>query len=97
MKQERLNDELTIVGLILLLLFIIYQLVIYTHKVDQLSTKVVEAQRVAIFLDQRLTSTEQDLELTQNSLESLTNTLDERKDLEKILKDIATSWEKPKN
>lgn len=97
MEQKQLNDELTIVGLILILLFIIYQLVVYANTVEQLKDKVTESQRWVIYLDKRLTHTESELSNTKETVETLSDKLQEKTELDKILKDIATSWDKPKN
>lgn len=93
MKQKQLNDELTIVGLVLVMLFIVYHLVVYTHKVDKLNDKVLEAQKVAIFLNNRLAKTEFELTDTRNALIDLRNQRDEEDQITQILKDIATSWD----
>jgi len=97
MKQKQLNDELTIVGLVLVMLFIVYHLVVYTYKVDKLNDKVLEAQRVAIFLNNRLAKTEFELTDTRNALIDLRNQREEENQITQILKDIATSWDKRKN
>ena len=93
MKQKQLNDELTIVGLVLVMLFIVYHLVDYTYKVDKLNDKVLEAQRVAIFLNNRLAKTEFELTDTRNALIDLRNQREEENQITQILKDIATSWD----
>lgn len=93
MKQKQLNDELTIVGLVLIMLFIVYHLVVYTYKVDKLNDKVLEAQRVAIFLNNRLAKTEFELTDTRNALIDLRNQREEENQITQILKDIATSWD----
>ena len=97
MKQKQLNDELTIVGLVLVMLFIVYHLVVYTYKVDKLNDKVLEAQRVAIFLNNRLAKTEFELTDTRNALIDLRNQREEEDQITQILKDIATSWDKGKD
>lgn len=97
MKQKQLNDELTIVGLVLIMLFIVYHLVVYTYKVDKLNDKVLEAQRVAIFLNNRLAKTEFELTDTRNELTDLKNSIKDQDFITQILKDIATSWDKGKN
>ena len=93
MKQKQLNDELTIVGLVLVMLFIVYHLVVYTYKVDKLNDKVLEAQRVAIFLNNRLAKTEFELTDTRNALIDLRNQREEENQITQILKDIATPWD----
>ena len=94
MKQKQLNDELTIVGLILVLVFIIYQLLSYSIKIDKLKDSVIEAKKVAIMLDDRLTITETKLVSTKQELTYLHQNQQNLKELETILKDIATSWNK---
>ena len=93
MKQKQLNDELTIVGLVLVMLFIVYHLVVYTYKVDKLNDKVLEAQKVAILLNNRLAKTEFELTDTRNALIDLRNQREEEDQITQILKDIATSWD----
>ena len=94
MKQKQLNDELTIVGLILVLMFITYQLLSYSIKIDKLKDSVIEAKKVAIMLDNRLTITETKLVSTKQELNYLSQNQQNLKELETILKDIATSWNK---
>ena len=79
------------------MLFIVYHLVVYTYKVDKLNDKVLEAQRVAIFLNNRLAKTEFELTDTRNALIDLRNQREEENQITQILKDIATSWDKRKN
>ena len=94
MKQKQLNDELTIVGLILVLVFIMYQLLSYSIKIDNLKDSVIEAKKVAIMLDDRLTITETKLVSTEQELDYIYQNQQNLKELETILKDIATSWNK---
>ena len=94
MKQKQLNDELTIVGLTLVLIFIIYQLLAYSIKIDKLKDSVIEAKKVAIMLDDRLTITETKLVSTEQELDYIYQNQQDLKELEAILKDIATSWNK---
>ena len=94
MKQKQLNDELTIVGLILVLIFIIYQLLSYPSKIDKLKDSVIEAKKVAIMLDNRLTITETKLVSTKQELNYLSQNQQNLKELEIILKDITTAWNK---
>ena len=94
MKQKQLNDELTIVGLILVLMFIIYQLLSYSSKIDKLKDSVIEAKKVAIMLDNRLTITETKLTSTKQELNYLSQNQQNLKELEIILKDITTAWNK---
>lgn len=94
MKQKQLNDELTIVGLILVLIFIIYQLLAYSIKIDKLKDSVIEAKKVAIMLDNRLTITETKLVSAKQELNYLSQNQQNLKELEIILKDITTAWNK---
>ena len=94
MKQKQLNDELTIVGLILVLIFIIYQLLSYSSKIDKLKDSVIEAKKVAIMLDNRLTITETKLVSTKQELNYLSQNQQNLQELEIILKDITTAWNK---
>lgn len=94
MKQKQLNDELTIVGLILVLIFIIYQLISYSSKIDELKDSVIEAKKVAIMLDNRLTITETKLVSAKQELNYISQNQQNLKELEIILKDIATAWNK---
>ena len=94
MKQKQLNDELTIIGLILVLIFIIYQLLSYSSKIDKLKDSVIEAKKVAIMLDNRLTITETKLVSTKQELNYLSQNQQNLKELEIILKDITTAWNK---
>lgn len=94
MKQKQLNDELTIIGLILVLIFIIYQLLAYSIKIDQLKDSVIEAKKVAIMLDNRLTITETKLVSAKQELNYLSQNQQNLKELEIILKDITTAWNK---
>ena len=94
MKQKQLNDELTIVGLILVLVFIMYQLLSYSIKIDNLKDSVIEAKKVAIMLDDRLTITETKLVSTEQELDYIYQNQQNLKELETILKDISTSWNK---
>lgn len=97
MKTKALNDELTIVGLILVLLFVVYHLINSYYQSIQLQAKLTEAQTWAIKLDNRLTATEYQLEQTAESIEQLQTDLDDYRSIEKISKDIATSWDRRKN
>lgn len=96
MNQKRLNDELTVVGLILVLLFISYYLASYVSHTSHLQYKVEEAQKTAILLDKRLTQTEQSLESTKEYLEEVQSTLDNYSFLDKVIKDIDRNWSEQK-
>lgn len=92
MNQERINDELTVVGLVLVLLFLIYYLINYAYQKQYLHDKVFEAQKVAIFLNNELAKTEFELTETRNELIDIKNSQEESNKIISILKDIATSW-----
>ena len=92
MNQERLNDELTVVSLVLVLLFLMYYLINYAYQKQHLHDKVFEAQKVAIFLNNELAKTEFELTETRNELVDIKNSQEESNKILSILKDIATSW-----
>lgn len=88
MKTKSLNDELTIVGLILILLFVGYEL--FTYK-----AKVLEAQKAVIFLDNKLTKTETKLDTVSEQLVDTTESINQLAEdiqsyqyLEELKKDI---------
>ena len=85
MREQQLNDELTIVGLILVLLFLMYYLFGYAYKAHKLHTNFIEAQRVVIILNNELTETKDELHTLKK----------QKKDsvlISRILKDLASSW-----
>ena len=88
MNEKKLNDELTIVGLILVLLYIVYYLVTYVNYSLHLESKVTQAQKTAIYLDKRLTQTELSLSATNANLINIQSTLKNYEFLDKIKKDI---------
>ena len=88
MNEKKLNDELTIVGLILVLLYIVYYLVTYVNYSLHLESKVTQAQKTAIYLDKRLTQTELSLSVTNANLINIQSTLKNYEFLDKIKKDI---------
>ena len=88
MNEKKLNDELTIVGLILVLLYIVYYLVTYVNYSLHLESKVTQAQKTAIYLDKRLTQTELSLSATNTNLINIQSTLKNYEFLDKIKKDI---------
>ena len=92
MEQERLNDELTVVGLVLVILFIVYQLISSRYTEDNLKAKILEAQKVAIYLNNELATTEFELTETKDKLITLEGQREEEALISKIIKDIATSW-----
>lgn len=88
MNEKKLNDELTIVGLVLVLLYIVYYLVTYVNYSLHLESKVTQAQKTAIYLDKRLTQTELSLSATNANLINIQSTLKNYEFLDKIKKDI---------
>ena len=92
MEQERLNDELTVVGLVLVILFIVYQLISSRYTEDNLKAKVLEAQKVAITLNNELAVTEIELTETKDKLVTLESQREEEALISQIIKDIATAW-----
>lgn len=96
MNEKKLNDELTIVGLILTLGFVIYYLSAYVNYSLHLEYKVNEAQQVAILLDKRLTKTEQALSHTNYSLDSVNQILKDMEFYRKVQKDLDRTWTEQK-
>ena len=96
LNEKKLNDELTIVGLILILGFITYHLSLYINYSIHLEYKVDEAQRVAILLDKRLTKTEQSLSYTNQSLDSVNQILKDVEFYKRIQKDLDRTWSEQK-
>ena len=96
MNDKKLNDELTIVGLILLLGFVLYYLTAYVNYSIHLESKVNEAQSVAILLDKRLTKTEQSLANTNQSLDSVNQILKDIEFYKRIQKDLDRTWTEQK-
>ena len=88
MNSKQLNDELTIIGLILVVLFVLYTAHGY-------SSKILEAQKAVIYLDKKLTKAEVQLNLTnsalaqnQSELHKLSDNLSKLQHLDKVKKDI---------
>ncbi len=88
MNSKQLNDELTIIGLILVVLFVLYT----SHSN---SSKTLEAQKAVIYLDKKLTKAEVQLEATksnlvqtQSELNNLSSNLSKLQHLDKVKKDI---------
>lgn len=96
MRDKELNDELTIIGFILILGFVIFYLTSYINYSMHLEYKVDEAQRVAILLDKRLTQTEQTLSSTNQSLDSVNQILKDVDFYRKIQKDLDRTWSEQK-
>lgn len=96
MNEKKLNDELTIIGLIFFLAFVTYYLYSYVNYALHLEAKVTEAQKTAIYLDKRLSKTEDTLIQTNQNLISLQSTIENYKSVEKITKEIDRNWPESK-
>ena len=88
MNSKRLNDELTIIGLIFILSYALF-------TSYQYSNRLLEAQKAVIHLDKKLTKAEVKLDETQEYLEqtksqliTLSQNVDDLQHLERIKKDI---------
>jgi CII-binding regulator of phage lambda lysogenization HflD len=95
MKDKRLNDEPTIVGLILLVFFITYYLISGSIRESKLEKRLIEAETHIVTieeLERRLAKAEDKLDNTSNHITSLQNQIEEYKRIDSIVKDIATSW-----
>lgn len=92
MEEKRLNDELTIVGLVFLIFFIIYYLCIHAYQSYRLEKRLTETQKIAIMLDKRLTKAEEKLDISQEKIINLQSQIEENKQIDAITKDIATYW-----
>lgn len=84
-QQEQFNSDLTIVGLILILLFISYYSLIHLYKANTLDAKFSEAKQIVVDLDS-------ELHMTKKKLKELENERSEEALISQIIKDIATSW-----
>ena len=99
MKDESLNDGLTIVALVLIVFFITYYLISGIIKENKLEKRLVEAQTFAIELDKELYNTEKNIELKKKKIElnnkkiiELKEDIKEYKKIDSIIKDIASNW-----
>ena len=88
MNSKRLNDELTIIGLIFILVYAIFTSYEYSNR-------LLEAQKAVIHLDKKLTKAEVKLEENQTYLEqtksqltTLSKDIDKLYYLDKVKKDI---------
>jgi hypothetical protein len=88
MNSKRLNDELTIIGLIFILAYALF-------TSYQYSNRLLEAQKAVIHLDKKLTKAEATLdqnqaylEQTKSQLISLSNDVSKLQHLDKVKKDI---------
>ena len=84
-QQEQFNSDLTIVGLILILLFISYYSLIHLYKANTLDAKFSEAKQIVVDLDS-------ELYITKKKLKELEEERSEEALISQIIKDIATSW-----
>ena len=92
MKQEQLNDELTVVGLVLRWLLLAYYITTFIYSTHRLHIKVIEAQTVAIMLNNELAKAEFQLTENRSKLETIQNQVEESALITRIIKDLATSW-----
>lgn len=88
MKKEQLNDELTIVGLLLVMMFVCYYTITFNNK-------MTEAMKVAILLDQRLShieaenkKSEEVIDTYRDMVNSLNRELDSFEEVETLHKDL---------
>lgn len=84
-QQEQFNSDLTIVGLILILLFISYYSLVHLYKANTLDAKFSEAKQIVVDLDS-------ELYMTKKKLKELEEERSEEALISQIIKDIATSW-----
>lgn len=84
-QQEQFNSDLTIVGLVLILLFISYYSLIHLYKANTLDAKFSEAKQIVVDLDS-------ELYMTKKKLKELEEERSEEALISQIIKDIATSW-----
>ena len=88
MNSKRLNDELTIIGLIFILAYALFTSYEYSNR-------LLEAQKAVIHLDKKLTkaevkfdSTLNQLEQTKSQLFTLSQDVSKLQHLDKVKKDI---------
>lgn len=84
-QQEQFNSDLTIVGLVLILLFISYYSLVHLYKANTLDAKFSEAKQIVVDLDS-------ELYMTKKKLKELEEERSEEALISQIIKDIATSW-----
>ena len=85
MNEKRLNDELTVVGLVLILMFISYYLITISIEANKVYKEFKYAKVLAIKLNNRLETAEKQIVQLEKENEELSH-------MEEIVKDIATSW-----
>lgn len=85
MNEKRLNDELTVVGLVLILMFISYYLITISIEANKVYKEFKYAKVLAIKLNNRLETAEKQIVKLEKKNEELSH-------MEEIVKDIATSW-----
>ena len=84
-QQEQLNSDITIIGLVLILVFMSYYSLIHLYKADTLDAKFSQAKQIVVDLDS-------ELHITKKRLKELENERSEEALISQIIKDIATSW-----
>lgn len=88
MKKEQLNDELTITGLIFLLGFLIFYLIIFSQKVERLSNENLEIKKLAIELHESQKEYAEMLQSMNVYADKLEGELQDYKYLENLKKDL---------
>lgn len=88
MKKEQLNDELTITGLIFLLGFLVFYLIIFSQKVERLSNENLEINKLAIELHESQKEYAEMLQSMNVYADKLEGELQDYKYLENLKKDL---------
>lgn len=88
MKKEQLNDELTITGLIFLLGFLVFYLIIFSQKVERLSNENLEIKKLAIELHESQKEYAEMLQSMNVYADKLEGELQDYKYLENLKKDL---------
>lgn len=88
MRREELNDELTIVGLIFLIGFLIFYVMILNQKVDKLHLESLEAKKIAVELYNQQDSYIEMLDSMNEYADTLEEELEGYSYLEKLKKDL---------
>lgn len=94
MKQARLNDELTILGLIFILVFVLYEFSINLSSTLYYKDQLFRAYNIMMQLDKSNDSKEARIKALTAEVERLKQEIKTDAELEKIKKDIARAWDK---
>lgn len=89
MKRERLNDELTIVGLVLILLFVLFYFINLTYKFNKVYLESLEAKKIAVELYEKQNTYIEMLDSMNKYADELEEELREYEYLKKLKKDLA--------